>query len=569
MKVSVSKSKNTTIYYLSKTVRIGNKSTTKTIEKIGTYDEIKEKCGDMDPLDWAKQYAAKRSKEEKAAKQDVIIKYSSSSLINKDEQRSCNIGYLFLQDIYYSLGLHDICHSISDKHKFKYDLNDILSMLVYSRILAPGSKRSSLSQAEFFLEKPNCALHQVYRSLGALANNNDDFQAQLYKNSAKIVDRKSGVLYYDCTNYYFEIEESDDFREYGVSKEHRPNPIVQMGLFMDAAGMPLSFSIFNGSDNEQPSMTPLEEKIISDFGMSDFVVCTDAGLSSIDNRKFNDTGNRKFVTTQSVKKLKSFLKDFALSDDGWHLSGSKKVYKISELDEEKDYDKTFYKERWIKEDGLEQHLIITYSIKYKKYQQSIRERQIERASKLISSPSKINKKKTNDPKRFIAQNHATKDGEVACKTIAYLDEEQIKNEELYDGFYAVCTNLEDDVPAIIQINKRRWEIEECFRIMKSEFKARPVYLSRKDRITAHFLTCFTALIIYRILEKRLDNKYTCDEIIGTLKNMNMLISPGDGYIPTYTRTDITDSLHEAFGFRTDYQILSQRNMKKICTQTKK
>ena len=554
---------------MSKTVRIGNKSTTKTIEKIGTYDEIKEKCGDMDPLDWAKQYAAKRSKEEKAANQDVIIKYSSSSLINKDEKRSCNIGYLFLQYIYYSLGLHDICQSISNKHKFKYDLNDILSMLVYSRILAPGSKRSSLSQAEFFLEKPNCALHQVYRSLEALASNNDTFQAQLYKNSAKIVDRKSGVLYYDCTNYYFEIEESDDFREYGVSKEHRPNPIVQMGLFMDAAGMPLSFSIFNGSDNEQPSMTPLEEKIISDFGMSDFVVCTDAGLSSIDNRKFNDTGNRKFVTTQSVKKLKSFLKDFALSDNGWHLSGSKKEYKISELDEENDYDKTFYKERWIKEDGLEQHLIITYSIKYKKYQQSIRERQIERASKLLSSPSKINKKRANDPKRFIAQNHATKDGEVACKTTAYLDEEQIKNEELYDGFYAVCTNLDDDVPAIIRINKRRWEIEEFFRIMKSEFKARPVYLSRKDRITAHFLICFTALIIYRILEKRLDNKYTCEEIIGTLKNMNMLICPGDGYIPTYTRTDITDSLHDAFGFRTDYQILSQRNMKKICTQTKK
>ena len=569
MKVSVSKSKNTTIYYLSKTVRIGNKTTTKTIEKIGTYDEIKEKCGDMDPLDWAKQYAAKRSKEEKAAKQDVIIKYSSSSLINLNAKRSCNIGYLFLQDIYYSLGLDKICSDISSKYKFEYDLNNILSMLIYSRVLAPGSKRSSLSQAKAFLEEPVCDLHQVYRALEVISENNEYFQSQLYKNSQNVIERKTGVLYYDCTNFYFEIEEEDNFRKYGVSKEHRPNPIVQMGLFMDADGIPLSFTLFNGNENEQPSMTPLEQKIISDFDMSDFIVCTDAGLSSTENRRFNNIRNRKFVTTQSVKKLKSFLKEFALSDDGWSLPGSKKSYKLSELDEVKDYDKIFYKDRWINEDNLEQHLIITYSIKYKKYQETIRERQIERARKIIQDPSKINKKNANDPKRFVSQNHSTKDGEVADKTVTFLNENQIENEAMYDGFYAVCTNLEDDASTIIKVNKRRWEIEECFRIMKSEFKARPVYLSRKDRITAHFMTCFIALIVYRILEKKLDEKYTCDEIIDTLKHMDMLINPGDGYIPEYTRTDLTDSLHETFNFRTDYQIISQRNMKKICTKTKK
>lgn len=569
MKVSVSKSKNTTIYYLSKTVRIGNKTTTKTIEKIGTYDEIKEKCGDMDPLDWAKQYAAKRSKEEKAAKQDVIIKYSSSSLINLNAKRSCNIGYLFLQDIYYSLGLDKICSDISSKYKFEYDLNNILSILIYSRVLAPGSKRSSFSQAKAFLEEPVCDLHQVYRALEVISENNEYFQSQLYKNSQNVIERKTGVLYYDCTNFYFEIEEEDNFRKYGVSKEHRPNPIVQMGLFMDADGIPLSFTLFSGNENEQPSMTPLEQQIISDFDMSDFIVCTDAGLSSTENRRFNNIRNRKFVTTQSVKKLKSFLKEFALSDEGWSLPGSKKSYKLSELDEVKDYDKIFYKDRWINEDNLEQHLIITYSIKYKKYQETIRERQIERARKIIQDPSKINKKNANDPKRFVSQNHSTKDGEVADKTVTFLNENQIENEAMYDGFYAVCTNLEDDASTIIKVNKRRWEIEECFRIMKSEFKARPVYLSRKDRITAHFMTCFIALIVYRILEKKLDEKYTCDEIIDTLKHMDMLISPGDGYIPAYTRTDLTDSLHEKFNFRTDYQIISQRNMKKICTKTKK
>lgn len=569
MKVSVSKSKNTTIYYLSKTVRVGDKTTTKTIEKIGTREEIQAKCGDMDPLDWAKQYAAQRTKEEKAAKQDVIIKYSSSAIIKKGEQRSCNIGYLFLQDIYYSLGLDKICHTISEKYKFEYDLNDILSMLVYSRILSPGSKRSSYHHAQTFLEKPKCDLHQIYRGLEVLAKENDYYQSQLYKNSDKIIDRKTGVLYYDCTNYYFEIEEEDDFRKYGVSKEHRPNPIVQMGLFMDADGIPLSFSLFNGNENEQPSMTPLEKKIIKDFDMSKFIVCTDAGLSSTENRRFNDVGNRKFVTTQSVKKLKSFLKDFALADDGWSLPGSRKKYKLSELDEEKNFEKTFFKERWINENNLEQHLIITYSLKYKKYQETIRERHIERAKRLVDNPSKIKKNKSNDPKRFISQDYATKDGEIADTTLTYLNEDQIANESMYDGFYAVCTNLEDDASTIIKINKRRWEIEECFEIMKSEFKARPVYLSRKDRITAHFMTCFTALIIYRILEKRLGEKYTCREIISTLKEMNMMISHGDGYIPSYTRTDLTDDLHKTFDFRTDYQIVSPRNMKKICTKTKK
>lgn len=569
MKVCISKSKNTTIYYLSKSVRIGSRTTTKTVEKIGTYDEIKEKCGDMEPLEWAKKYAAKRSAEEKAAKQDVIMKCSSSMLIDKNVRRSCNAGYLFLLDIYYSLGIDKICAEISEKYKFEYDLNEILSMLVCSRIIAPGSKRSSLEEANGFVEQPKCSLHQIYRALEVIAKENDFFQSQLYKNSQSITERRKDVLYYDCTNYYFEIEDEDDFRKYGVSKEHRPNPIVQMGLFIDSDGIPLSFSVFDGNFSEQPSMTPLEKKILQDFDTSDFVVCTDSGLSSITNRRFNSIQGRGFVTAQSIKKLKGFLQDFCLGDDGWYLPGSDRKYKLSELDEEKDCDRVFYKDRWINENDLEQHLIVTYSIKYRNYQRAVRGRQIIRAEKLAENPSSLSRKKENDPKCFVMQEHCTTDGEAAEKTITSLDQNRIDNEMKYDGFYAVCTNLEDDVYDIIRINQKRWEIEECFRIMKTEFKARPVYLSRRDRITAHFTTCFTALVIYRMLEKKLENRFTCEEIIGTLRDMNMMIAPGEGYIPTYTRTDLTDALHGAFGFRTDYQITSQKSMRKILNQIRK
>ena len=569
MRVTVSKSKNSTILYLTKSVRINGKSTTKTIEKLGSLEEVQARAGEMDAMEWAKAYAIKRTEEEKTGKCETIIKYQDYKLIDKYVRRSCNAGYLFLQDIYYSLGLNKICDSISDKYKFDYDLNDILSMLVYSRVIAPGSKLSSLESAQRFIEQPKCELHQVYRALEFIAKENDFFQSELYKNSQNVINRNKEVLYYDCTNYYFEIEDEDDFRKYGVSKEHRPNPIVQMGMFMDADGIPLAFSVFDGNQNEQPSMSPLEQKIIKDFDTSDFVVCTDAGLSSTANRKFNSIQGRGFVTTQSIKKLKGFLQDFCLEDDGWYLPGINKKYKLSELDEEADYDKVFYKNRWINEDNLEQHLIVTYSIKYRNYQRTIRERQIERAKKFVESPSKLNKNRANDPKRFIEQGHCTPDGEVASKTITSLNQEQIDNEAKYDGLYAVCTNLEYDVSSIIKINQKRWEIEECFRIMKTEFKARPVYLSRKDRITAHFTTCFTALVIYRILEQKLKGKYTCEEIIDTIRSMDMMIAPGEGYIPTYTRTDITDDLHEAFEFRTDYQITSQKNMRKILNQTKK
>ena len=575
MRLSLSKSKNATSLYVIKDVIEKNKRTTKIVEKLGTITELQKELNGQDPIEWAKKYIEELNKKEKEENRNIIVKYSPSKLINKDEQHSFNGGYLFLQKIYHELGLHKICKEISQKYKFDFDLNSILSRLIYGRIIFPSSKLATHQLSKKFIEQPNFDLHQIYRSLEVLAKETDFIQSSLYENSLKVSKRNTGVLYYDCTNYFFEIEQEDGLKQYGFGKDHKPNPIVEMGLFMDGDGIPLAFSIHSGNTNEQTTLRPLEEKILKDFELSKVIVCTDAGLSSTENRKFNDKQNRAFITTQSIKKLKKHLKQWALASTGWHLSGSKETYDISLLDyDEKSYEKyksqTFYKQRWIKEDGLEQKLIITYSLKYRDYQKQIRNRQLERAAKLIENrPSNIKKKSQNDYKRFISSTNVTKNGEVADKAIYSLNEKAIADEEMYDGFYGICTNLDGDATEIIKVNHRRWEIEECFRIMKSEFKARPVYLSRDDRIEAHFNTCFIALIIYRLLEKRVNEDFTCHEIISELREMNFKKVRGEGYEPLYTRTDFTDALHEAFGFRTDYQIVSTQNMKKIFKDTKR
>ena len=574
MKLTKSGSKNSPTYYVQKSIWINDKSTTKTVERLGSIEELKARAGDMDPIEWAKEYVKKLTLAEKESKKDITVKYSGSRQLDKNVKKSVNAGYLFLKKIYNELGLPKVAEEISEKYKITFDLDNILSSLLYTRILSPSSKVASFHYAENFLEKRNFELHQVYRALEVLAKENDLIQKRLYENSLSVIERKKHILYYDCTNFYFETEEEDEFRKYGISKEHRPNPIVQMGLFMDADGIPLAFSMFPGNRNEQPSLAPLEKKVISDFGIDKLVVCTDSGLSSTANRRFNDTKSRKFITTQSIKKLKGFLKDFCIADEGWRKIGSRKTYRISELDPVEDYQTTFYKDRWINEDGLEQHLIITFSLKYRDYQRKIRGRQIEKASNSLDHPSILTKRSANDYKRLLSEEHITRYGEVAEKSLIELDLKKIADEEQYDGFYAVCTNLDENAESIVKINHKRWEIEECFRIMKTEFKARPVYLSREDRIKAHFLTCYASLVLYRILEKRLAEKFpetnfSCHEIIQTLRNMNLMISPGDGYIPVYERTDLTDALHEVSGFRTDFEIVSNRNMKKIFTMVKK
>ena len=576
MRINKTKSKNMEHYSIIQDIKKNGKRTTKVYENIGNFEKLKQRAGDEEPLVWLKNYVQELNKKEKENKMPVIIKKDPSKVIDKNVQSSFNVGYLFLQDIYYKLKLDKICNKISEQYQFKFDLNDILSKLIYSRILFPASKLKTLELSKRFLEQPNFEYQHIERALPVICENMDFIQSELYKNSNEYMKRNNKILYYDCTNYYFEIEEESGLRQYGKSKENRPNPIVQMGLFMDSNGIPLVFDITSDNNNEQKTLQPLEEKIIKDFEFSEFVVCTDVGLASKANRKFNNKNNRKFVTTQSIKKLKSHLKNEALDlTKGWKLPGSSKTYNISKLrtDEkliEKYKDKIFYKERWIKEDNLEQRLIVTYSVKYQEYQKNIRNNQISRAQKIIASnPNKLKKAKQNDPKRFIKTLNVTKDGEIAEKSIYTINQSIIDEEAKYDGLYAVCTNLEDSVEDIIRVNKRRWEIEESFRIMKTDFKSRPVYHSKDEMIKAHFITCFLSLIIYRYVEKKLDEKYTAPEIIETLRDMNMKLENETSYIPNYVRTDLTDDLHSKFGFRTDFEVINEKNMKKILKQTKK
>ncbi len=577
MRLKVSKSKNAASFYVIKSIYNPDtqKNTSVVVEKLGTETELRKKLDGRDPYEWAKEYIDELNRFEKENKRKVIIERNQSVLINRDEQHSFNGGYLFLQQIYHQLGLHKICNDISSRHKFTYDLNSILSRLLYGRILFPSSKLSTFESSKRLLEQPNFELHHVYRSLEVIAEESDFIQSQLYKNSLSLSKRNDRILYYDCTNYFFEIEQENGLKQYGPSKEHRPNPIVEMGLFMDGDGIPLAFNIHSGNTNEQVTLKPLEKQIIEDFKLSKFVVCTDAGLSSNANRKFNNINGRSFITTQSIKKLKKFLKEWALEPTGWMHNASNETFDLSQFDDNENLceqykNVTFYKERWIKENDLEQKLIVTFSLKYRDYQRQIRTRQVERATKLIdTNPKSIGRKRQNDYKRFIEPTNITSEGEVAEKTLYHLNSDTISEESKYDGFYAVCTNLDEDAAEIARINHQRWEVEECFRIMKSEFKARPVYLQRDDRIKAHFTTCFLALVLYRYLEKDLDSQFTTTEIVGQLKDMNFYSVPGQGFIPTYTRTDFTDALHDSYGFRTDYQIVSDKEMKKIYKKTKK
>jgi len=516
MTISASKSKNSTTYYIKQSLYNQGRVTSKIVERLGSIEELEKRFGNQDTLQKAREYAKDLAAKEKEKGSDIKVRYSASKLIEKGERRVFNVGYIFLQKIYHELGIHKICCKIEERHKFDFNLDSVLSRLLYGRILFPASKLATCELSKKLIEPPKFELQHIYRGLDVIEKEMDFIQAELYKNSAKIINRKTGVLYYDCTNYFFETEHEEGLKQYGYSKEHRPNPIVQMRLFMDGDGIPLAFCINKGNTNEQTTLKPLEKKILSDFELSKFVVCTDAGLSSTDNRKYNNIGGRAFITTQSVKKLKKHLKAWALESTEWRVSEKSGIYDISKIDdpeylkrqaelynEKINPDKdTFCKERWIKEDGLEQKMIVTYSIKYRDYQRSIRAGQIERAEKLIkTNPTKLKKASQNDFKRFISKTNVTQDGEIAETEIYSINLSVIAAEEIYDGFYAVCTNLNDKPSQIIKINHRRWEIEDCFRIMKSEFKARPVFLQRDDRIKAHFTTCFISLLIFRILEK--------------------------------------------------------------------
>ena len=486
----------------------GKDRTTVTVEKLGKVSDLMEKMNlsHDEVIAWARQRAKSLTDEEKAANAKITIDYFPNQRIEKDVPSSCNCGYLFLQSLYTQLRLDNTCRNIRNRYSFDFDLNSILSDLIFARILSPSSKLSSYSFCKSLLEPPKYDIHQVYRALSVIAKENDYIQSDVYRNSNFVISRNNRVLYYDCTNFFFEIEEADDFREYGKSKENRPNPIVQMGLFMDGDGIPLAFSTFRGASNEQPSMKPLEEKIIHNYGLDRFVVCTEGGLGSDSNRLFNNIEGRAFITTQSLKKLKKDEREAALNSSGWKRLGdgcSVNIQKIKS-DPEKYASHVYYKIMpYSSKKVPNQMMIVTYSPKYALYQCSIREKQIERAEKMIENGSrKKEHENQNDPARFIKKTAVTDEYEVAGRTLYSLDEEKIESEMMYDGYYAICTDLvNDSVEEIIRVSEQRWEIEESFRIMKTEFLARPVYLSREDRIQAHFLICYLSLMIYRILEK--------------------------------------------------------------------
>lgn len=572
MNLHITKSKNAESFYICRSYTKANGTTSSTIvRKLGTLEHLLVEHGPTrdDVLAWAKnevKIETEKYNAEKEAK-TVLIPFHADQQLDYDKQAFFRGGYLFPQSVYYQLQLNNICRKLKQKYKFQYDINAILSDLVYARILDPCSKRSSYKTASAFLEKPSYELHDVYRALDVLGSECDLIQAELYKNSHFLGKRNDRVLYYDCSNYYFEIEQENGCKKYGKSKEHRPNPIIQMGLFMDGDGIPLAFSLFPGNANEQSSLKPLEKKILSDFECQKFIYCSDAGLGSESIREFNHMGERSYIVTQSIKKLVKEDREWALNKQGFKKVSDNAPVDITKLPP--DDTGLYYKDEPYTTKKLQQRLIITYSPKYALYQKAIRDKQVERAQQMLNTgTAKKNRKNPNDPARFIGTMAITQEGEAA-DIKSFLDETKISEEAQYDGLYAVCTDLLDDgVGEILKVSEGRWQIEECFRIMKTDFSARPVYLQDENRIRAHFLICFLALTIYRFLERKLNFKYTCEELLDTLKSMNFAEIQEQGFIPLYSRSVITDDLHNACGFRTDSQFVTKSKMRTIQKKSK-
>ena len=571
MRLNIRKLNNYSYYSIIKDyTNINGKRTTKIFEKLGNQEQVEERFGKIDTINKIKEYINELNNEDK----DELLKreYNPNKRIAPGIKRQFNVGYLFLQKLYNQLRIDDICKSVQDNYQFHFDLNEILSYLVFARIIYPSSKLETFKQCQNFIQKPSFKLHDEYRALSYIAQNMDFIQESLFNNSKNVIKRNSNVIYYDCTNYYFEIDDEDDLRKYGVSKEHRPNPITGMGLFMDGDGLPLSFNIFPGNTNEQVTLIPEETKIVNNFKLdsSKIIICTDAGLSSDEIKKYNIKDNRGFVITQSLKRLKEEYQKEVFNKDGWRIAGDlRNVYNLVTIENNEElrkeyYDTLFYKIIQTETKSVKQDLIVTFCFRYFDYNRNIRNNQIERAKKSIETNNVTRKgKNQNDYRRFIDSVKSTKEGEIAENTTYSINQSVIDEEEKYDGYYALTTNISDDVSKIFKIVKGRWEIEESFRIMKSDFLARPVNLSREDRIKAHFMTCFVSLFIYRLLEKKLDNKYTSSQILETLRKMEMIEQKGLGFEPIYERTNVTDHLHDLFNFNTDLEIISYKKMKKI------
>lgn len=578
------------IYYIVKGFRDkSGKSTSKNVRRLGTLAEIREREGVADAWSWVKSQLELENAREAEGKRKVNVSFSADRIIEKDDRRLFNLGYLPLQKLYYELGIGRINDGISRRCGFKYDLDEIVRQIVLGRILWPCSKLQTWGKSsKMALYKP-VSLHQYYRSLIVISDNLEYVQERLYHYTKDILKRDTSIIYYDCTNFFFESTRETDLRKPGASKENRRTPIVQFGIFMDADGLPLAFCINPGNTNEQTTLAPLEKMINERMNINEFIMCTDAGLSSFDNRLENDSDDRKFITVQSVKTLpekgdknrSAGLKSWALEPTGWKLPHEESLeYDIRTLDQEKDKDKIFYKERWYKteKDGevLEQRIIVSYSLKYLQYQRNRRAINIAHAQKAIDNGN--DRPNSKDFRKYIKTLKVTQDGEIIEKVGSSIDYNRIKEEEKYDGFYAVCTNLEKYVDKngkprhtireILDINRARWEIEESFRIMKLQMKARPVYHRDDKAVRAHFALCFLSLFILRVLEHRMPG-VTTDTLLESLRSMDALKVEGEGYVPTFTRTDVTDKLFEVSGFRLDTQIILLKKLKSINAMTRK
>lgn len=612
MKLYYDKRAKDPIYYIQQGYRNGKKTTTKNVARIGKHSELLKITDD--PLVYAKEQVAKYNEEAKSgiANMEVTIDFnekikSSEALVSTSNQ--LNIGYFYLQEIYHQLNVGEFFKQAASNMKITFDPNLINRFLVHSRILNPASKLSTHGHLNKFYEQPEFEYTQIMKTMDIVEKNFDEYICHLFENSNKIIHRDTSVCYFDCTNYYFEIEEEDEnyidevtgetvkgLRKYAVSKEHRPNPIVEMGLFVDAKGIPLSMCIAPGSDSEQTQAIPLEEKLTKMFQGKKFIYCADAGLGSFDIRKFNSMGGRAFVVTQSVKKLSDVMKQAVFNDYDYRLLSNDrpvslealktfdknneanlplyqdKTYKIIIADRAVDtglYEEKKYKNgktKMVKAKGLlKQKIIITFSRKMMEYQRAIRNRQIERAKKLLKNIDlSTYKKGPHDVTRFIKRKSVSRSNDPAADKY-YLDLSVIEEEEKYDGFYAVATNLDDDAATILSINAQRYKIEDCFRVMKTNFSARPVYHQLRKRIIAHFAICYTALLVLRILEARLntyEKHYTTANIIETLQNMEVTNVKDMYYMATYNGSQICTSLNNLSPFNLDKKYYTPKELNK-------
>lgn len=580
MRLQITKSKNAECFYVVKSVNNDGRRSNRVVERLGNLEEVRAKANGQEPHEWAKAYVDKLNEEIAEGREgEVLLRLSPGKKMDAQQNVKRNVGQLYLKKLYYRLGWDAVIKGIAEKTDSEYDLDAIVQMLLYTRILFPASKKSSLEQSACFVRPPKIELHQVYRALDVLAEHMDEIQEGIYQRTAAFCKRNTEVLYYDCTNFFFEIEEEDEFRKYGKSKEHRPNPIIQMGLFIDGDGIPLAVTLFPGNESEQPSLKPLEKKILQDFRLGEFVVCTDAGLASEANRRFNCTQQRRYVVTQSLKSLAKPVQDWALEPEGWRKEGSghDKWYNLRQLDEEAEKDSVFYKEQVVRIGGLDQRLIVTYSIKSRDYQRAVRQGQIDRAIRTVQSrPEDMNRRNPNDFRCLIQLSFFTDEGEISSHQKMQVDEETIRREERFDGYYGVCTNIlppsnrypdGKSTQDILRINHMRWQIEDCFRDLKTHFRSRPVYLSRENRIKAHFLLCCLSLILLKYLEKAVaaaaNEPFTAESLLANLRNMEMLQIRDFGYLPAFQMSPLQAALQDAFNIPLDAEITTDRTMKKI------